>query len=95
MHPDGTRALITGIIADAIRCYDSALRYMEKHPFPPEGEKQHTWYSRKNTIDECEQFFRGEWFAFISDLDGEAIIRGLRNRDRKKKLFAKANATHY
>ena len=28
----------------------------------------------EGTICECERFLRSQWFAFLSDLDGEKLI---------------------
>ena len=28
----------------------------------------------EGTIRECERFLRSQWFAFLSDLDGEKLI---------------------
>lgn len=34
--------------------------------------------SDKRTIDEIERFFRSEWFAMLTKLDGEALLEKLR-----------------
>ena len=54
-----------GIILQAAEDYREALK-------TPKRE------SSKNTIKECERFFRGEWYRVLTNLDGETLIRMLR-----------------
>lgn len=36
-------------------------------------------------IAECERFFRSDWFIFLTDVDGEIIIRQVKKRNNTKK----------
>lgn len=35
--------------------------------------------------NECERFFRSEWFSFLTDVDGEIIIREVQRRNNTKR----------
>lgn len=58
--------LASAVVAQAAREYRAALRILRRHPDDPEAEKR-----RK----ELEKFFRGRWFAQLTDLDGEEVMR--------------------
>lgn len=34
---------------------------------------------------ECERFFRSSWFTFLTDVDGEIIIREVRRQNNTKR----------
>lgn len=36
------------------------------------------WEAAAKTAAECEEFFRGDWFRMLTDLDGEALLERLR-----------------
>ena len=61
--------LASAVVAQAAREYRAALRILRRHPDDPEAEKR-----RK----ELEKFFRGRWFAQLTDLDGEEVMRGIK-----------------
>lgn len=35
-------------------------------------------------ISECERFFRSDWFTFLTDVDGEIIIRQVQREIARK-----------
>ena len=37
-------------------------------------------------IAECERFFRSDWFTFLTDVDGEIIIRQVKREITRKRL---------
>lgn len=37
-------------------------------------------------IAECERFFRSVWFTFLTDVDGEIIIRQVKREITRKKI---------
>lgn len=37
-------------------------------------------YKNTSGIAECEQFFRSDWFTFLTDVDGEIIIRRIKTK---------------
>ena len=75
--------LASAVVAQAAREYRAALRILRRHPDAPEAEKR-----RK----ELEKFFRGRWFAQLTDLDGEEVMRGIK-KTRRHPRFSAANAT--
>ena len=46
-----------------------------------------TALSDENTsgIKECERFFRSDWFTFLTDVDGEIIIRQVQREITRKR----------
>lgn len=36
-------------------------------------------------IMECERFFRSDWFTFLTDVDGEIIIRQVKREITRKR----------
>jgi len=66
---DGYEVLANEIITQAANDYRRALEKHKKHPrsraFSTEAE-------------ELERFFRSDWYKTLTDVDGELIIRGLR-----------------
>ena len=67
--------LIHAILSMACRDYDMALRYMMR---PPEKQTEYKLAEQQIRLKECEHFFRSEWFQWLSDMDGEALMRLIR-----------------
>lgn len=42
-------------------------------------------YDDTSVMHECERFFRSDWFTFLTDVDGEIIIREVRKRSNTKR----------
>ena len=47
----------------------------------------------KYWIADCEDFFRGEYFLTLTDLDGQALIEKVR-RDHKEQLLMQSHEKH-
>lgn len=69
-------ALAKAIVTQAATDYYNAL-YALKHD-------NKDMQSIKTKID-CELFFRGKWCKQLCDIDGEKIIKTIRDRARKAK----------
>ena len=79
IHSDkGLDDLRFAIIQQACKDYEASLKYLRNHP-----EKD--WQSRKTLQairmkDECETFFRSQYFSLLCDLEGEEIMRMIRKK---------------
>ena len=61
--------LSNAIVLQAVKDYRNALKRLKKHP---QNEKA------LNTKREVERFFRSDWYATLTSVDGEMLIRKLR-----------------
>ena len=66
---DPHHALANAIIVQAVDEYRAALRIQHKVPSNARA---------KAAIEEIEHFFRSEWFSFLTRVDGEMLIRKLK-----------------
>ena len=66
---DSLTALANAIIVQAAKDYRRALRKQKKDP----GN-----VSAKIPIEEAEQFFRSEWYRLLTTVDGETLIKQLK-----------------
>ena len=66
---DAYENLANSIILQAVKDYREALKRLTRH-----NECTSAQYTR----DECERFFRSEWFKFLTSVDGEMLIRKLK-----------------
>ena len=61
--------LANGIILLAVKDWREAVRTLKKWSRDKDA---------KRTRDECEQFFRSEWFEELTSVDGSVILRKLK-----------------
>ena len=61
--------LANAIILQAVKDYRQALKLLGRNS---------KCTSALSTKDECERFFRSEWFSFLTSVDGEMLIRRLK-----------------
>ena len=66
---NGFQELGNAIIEQAAKDYRAAQRKLHRDPDN---------YSAHKAILEIEQFFRSDWFAVLSEADGEAILNLLK-----------------
>ena len=66
--------LANAIILQAVKDYRAALR-----------GKGCNHKSAKNTVKECEKFFRSEYFRILTKLDGEMLITKLQEEYRNER----------
>lgn len=60
--------LASAIIIQAVKDWRKAVKTLKKRP----------WYGpAKQMKEECERFFRSQWFAELTDVDGNFILRKL------------------
>ena len=79
---EGIERLRYEIVRLAVMDYDSALKWLRKHPQSKcVTESQKSLWSRKNALkNECEGFFRSKWFPALCDIDGEVLMRTVRQK---------------
>lgn len=61
--------LANAIILQAVKDYREARKKLKKRPKNEDA---------KLMISDCEAFFRSDWYRALTDLDGEMLIRKLR-----------------
>ena len=61
--------LANSIILQAVKDYREARKKLKKRPKNEDA---------KLMISDCEAFFRSEWYRALTDIDGEMLIRKLR-----------------
>ena len=71
---NGYKKLANEIILRAVKDYRVALKRLRRNPRS---------VMAKDTVDEVERFFRSDWFAELTDIDGEMLIRRLREEDKR------------
>ncbi len=67
--------LANGIIVLASKDYIKAIKQLQKNPRSKVGI---------SVVKECEDFFRGPWFANLTSINGEWLINRLREEALKK-----------
>lgn len=75
----GLLGIRAAIIRQAVQDYEYAVRYLNKHSMDS-GERLK---KREYQKQECENFFRGWWFSFLCDLDGEQIMNWINDKAGK------------
>ena len=69
---DPWESLANAIILQAVKDYREARK---KHKKRPQNE------DAKLMIADCEAFFCADWFAALTDIDGEALLRKLQEEN--------------
>lgn len=72
--PEGYERLSAAVVERAVTDYRRALRRLWNHPHDEEALRGK---------EECERFFRRD-MGLYSDLDGEMIIRAIKERVRRE-----------
>ena len=61
--------LANAIVKQAAKDWQSAMKRLRKKPGNKAAQAQR---------DECEQFFRSDWFTVLTGVDGEFLMRKLK-----------------
>lgn len=70
---DGYENLANAIILRAVKDYRKALRRLNRN-FQNKDAKR--------TVSEVERFFRSDWYKTLTSVDGELLIKKLREESR-------------
>lgn len=61
--------LANAIILQAVKDWRHGAKMLKKHPDSRAG---------RDEVEETERFFRSEWYELLTDIDGEYLIKKLR-----------------
>ena len=66
---DAYENLANAIVLQAVKDWRKAVKTLKKRP---------RYETTKQMRDECERFFRSEWFEELTSVDGSVILRKLK-----------------
>ena len=66
---DGYEELANAIVLQAVKDWRKAVKTLKKRP---------RYEAAKQMRDDCERFFRSEWFEELTSVDGSVILRKLK-----------------
>ena len=69
---EGYRELANAIVMQAVKDWRAAVKILKKRPRYEKALKMKA---------ECERFFRSRWFANLTDVDGNLILRKLKQEE--------------
>ena len=76
--------LVNAIIVQAVKDYRKAIRFLKHHPHTPDLDNdpqqnalRDKVIKNENERDAIAHFFRSGWFAMLSNLDGELLLKKL------------------
>lgn len=69
---DPYESLANAIILLAVRDYRTASKKQKKHPKNKDA---------KLIVEDCERFFRSDWFTALTSVDGELLIKKLQEEE--------------
>ena len=86
------RRLASAIILQAAADWRASRKYMLAFPRlllgSSAGKQRNNYLEQlgraKMMIWETEQFFKSEWFMLLTNLDGEGVLRAIKERERNK-----------
>lgn len=64
--------LANAIIFSAVKDYRAARRKLKRKPKNEDA---------KLMVEDCERFFRSDWFGALSNVDGKALLKRLKEED--------------
>ena len=79
----GEERLIFAIVAQAVRDYQRALRYLR---LPASKKTESGEIAHKRLKKDCEIFFRSKWYSQLCDLDGEELMATVKKRSYNGKI---------
>ena len=74
--------LAGAVVAEAVEEYRAARRRLHRCPACDPAARK---------LESLEQFFRGRWFAQLTDLNGEALLRDLRKEAEENRVGKSRN----
>lgn len=75
---DAISKLADGIVLQACVDYRKALVNSRKRPKRDDKEGIKAKLKALDTIDDCELFFKSEWFSMLTGIDGRWLMRKIR-----------------
>lgn len=86
-------AFANAIIVQAVEDYQEVLHFLKLHPHTLDLDTEEAMMDKQKRAekkriekkegerDEIESFFHSGWFAFLTDLDGDILMRKVRDRE--------------
>ncbi|KGP75473.1 hypothetical protein JT05_10355 [Desulfosporosinus sp. Tol-M] len=83
-------SLVNAIIVQAVKDYRQAIRFLTRHPHTPDLDTEEAKNDKRKRAlrekiiknegerDDVERFFHSGWFELLSNLDGDALMRQVR-----------------
>lgn len=75
---DNWQILGNAVVLQAVADWRNSYKYIMKHHRSTSTRIQNRVILARAKKDECERFFRSEWFKVLTDLDGEALLTNLK-----------------
>lgn len=72
------QVLGNAVVLQAVADWRNSFRYIMKHHGSNSERIKHRVILARARKDECERFFRSEWFKMLTNLDGEALLANLK-----------------
>lgn len=69
---DGCQRLANAVIILASKDYRAALKKIKKNPYSK---------AAKAELKEIEDFFHSDWYSVLTSVDGDMILKGLREEE--------------
>ena len=69
---DAYENLANAIVLQAVKDWRKAVKTLKKHP---------RYEPAKQMKEDCERFFRSEWFEELTSVDGSVILRKLKQEE--------------
>lgn len=73
MDERGSLDLVKAIVKQAVKDWKFATKKLKENP------KHLKAIEYKRTINECERFFKSDWFYELTGVDGSSILRRLKD----------------
>jgi hypothetical protein len=86
-------SLANAIIVQAVKDYREALHFLKRHPHTPDIDTEEAKEDKRKRAlrekiiqnegerDDVERFFHSGWFESLSNLDGDALMRQVRDME--------------
>lgn len=87
------KSLANAIIVQAVKDYREAIHFLKRHPHTPDLDTEEAKSDKRKRIlreniiknegerDDIERFFHSGWFELLSNLDGNTLLRQVRNME--------------
>ena len=84
---DAISKLADGIVLQACVDYRKALINSRKRPSKDDKKGLEAKRRALNMIDDCELFFKSQWFSMLTDIDGRWLMDKIRDEALRRPWF--------
>ena len=90
---DCYKMLALAIVAQSVKDYKNAVRYIEKHRFQVLSGKQREKMNEKiRQYNDCVCFFESQWFYELTGCEGRELLKRLDKETKKRRGMSLAEA---